>query len=861
MAKIAEFEMSDGRIAQFEVDDETTPEQAQVIFEEFKKKQQDPSLLQKTHDVLNTANSQIAGIAGAPVDFTAGLMSKVGLYPEHADAFGGSKSIKRGFDNLGIGYQKEGDPESRLGRILGDTAGFALPLAKGAQAVSKTSGALGAVARDAIEAVAKNPKMAGLLELLGISGAAAGGNIAESSLEEGPHKDMFVNAAELGGGVGATLAPAALKAVSPLGYAYRTAKKAFIPFTEAGGRDRAADRIKSLIVDPSDALRALDDPSIADLTPAQRIGETGLHSLERKVADTTPKDGQFFEATDSANMETLRQAAQEIGGQGDINNSREYLSNRIGEIQGKLKNAALSALDAAEQRVAGLSPEMRISQSSSIYREELETAFTASKRAETAKWEAIPGASVSPKNTLTAIKKITAETPRAQVEDIPMALRTWKSRGFENIKEMQGLRSKLLEEARGARATGKYNTARLAEEAADAVLLDMGVTATGATGKVGQKLREALDYSRQLNQTFRQGKVGKILGNDRLGGDKIAPENTLERLIGSGKEEGFVGLRQGQDAVDTDVSRKSVEQFLRDKLQGRAVKNGQLNPASAERFMREHRDVLDSYPALKKEIEDAVLSTRSSASVKGREIEFSSNVVKSSKSAAGQFLNAPVGKEINSLYLSHDPAGNAKDLMKLVRRSPEATQGIRAAVIEDIFQKSGTGKMTAGGKEIISGDTLLKHLNDKRMSGAMVEILGADGVDGLRKIAFELMKINRAQGSKAADHIINDAPNTIIAIVARVGGARIGGAIGKGTSGGSLQSAATVANNAKKLLGRLTNDTAELILMDALKDKELMKTLLLDVRKPANAIKVKNRLKAWAVASGHNQLFEEEGEE
>src|SRR5690606_1787240 len=139
---------------------------------------------------------------------------------------------------------------------------------------------------------------------------------------------------------------------------------------------------------------------------------------------------------------------------------------------------------------------------------------------------------------------LVADLPRAQRDDIPEAARRFLGGGNESfgseesVKEVHGLYSALREEARNSRAgdTRNLNRARLADDMADALLEDMQ-----SIEAASQPLREAIDFSRHLNERFSRGSVGRVLGNERTGGDRVADIQTLDATVGRPGRSGAVG--------------------------------------------------------------------------------------------------------------------------------------------------------------------------------------------------------------------------------------------------------------------------------------------------------------------------------
>lgn len=71
------------------------------------------------------------------------------------------------------------------------------------------------------------------------------------------------------------------------------------------------------------------------------------------------------------------------------------------------------------------------------------------------------------------------------------------------VQELYGLYRKLGEEAVEARAAGKFNKARIAQELRTSILDDLNKFS--ASGEVGDSLKLARDFSAELNKKIHKG--------------------------------------------------------------------------------------------------------------------------------------------------------------------------------------------------------------------------------------------------------------------------------------------------------------------------------------------------------------------
>ena len=636
----------------------------------------------------------------------------------------------------------------------------------------------------------------------------------------------------------------------------KAAQSALAPFTEEGARVRAERAMQGLVSDPVEAASKLGGDNAAGLTPAQRIGGEKILGVEKKIASQTPQSIEEFAQKAAESQAILRNQMKESG---SIAKTREFVEGKATSIADAVAEKASAAVAKAEGSIAALSPEMRGSQASMILRNELETALKTAKVEEKALWDAIPGAGLQTTGSRKAYSDMVKSLPKAQMEDIPSIAKQFldpKSKdkfiGLQSASELQGLRSKLLEESRVARAAGQYNKARIADNLADGILDDLGAQSGKIKGPVGKQLREALDYTRALKEKFNQGPIGRVLSSERTGADSVAPELTMQTILGAGKVKGDVGLEAALKAADTPETRGAVQQYMLERLNAAAVKDGKLNPALAKKFFNDNVDILDKFPDIRKKLSAAISLDRDAARLLGREKSLASSMNDPAKSATARFLKAPVEKEIEAVYKAQDPGKAARDLRRMVIKDPEAMQGLRAATMEDLVKNSHAGVDDVG-NPVLSGGKIMSQLSDKRKRPVLMAILGEEKLGKLENIASQWSKLEAAQTAKEAERIISDKPNIIIEMLVTTAGARFGAKLGAGTSGASLKTSSFMSNKAREFVQGLSADRAEALLIQAFteQDGELMKSLLLNTTTPQGKKKAAEKFSEWFTTKGH----------
>lgn len=668
-------------------------------------------------------------------------------------------------------------------------------------------------------AIALGAKSAGAYEMLTPQDVPEGGELNPAK----KLKDVATSAA-----IGAVAVPVLDKAaskvinlaskISPVAVVARSGKKVAnkvaAPFTKEATQQRVANRIQELAPDTAKVEAGLNSEMNAiapDLTPAQMAGDERLLGLQEAVRKQMPEvDAVLAEKAQKATAQ-LEEAASGIGASVPATKTTEY-------IGGLIESAELSAAN----KLAKLEPNIRASQAAVIVRDEIDKAYSAAKVVENAKWEKVPKVGLSTDGIKKAYVDILRSTSKVKREDIPDAARKFLAPGsktsFKNIEPVQtiqDLRSKLLEESRNARAgdTPNLNKARLAEDMADAIITDLGAQANNAQGKLGKSLREALDTSRKVKETFWQGDVGKIISSQRTGADKIPTELTLESSVGTGKIAGAVAIKSLLKAAPTRENYGAMQAYIMNNFNSSsAVKDGILNRVQAQKWMKSNEDVLDLFPDIKAGINTAIVASEK-AKVLGGSVK--------------EYINAPIEREFDRIIKAKNPAETAKAVMNIAKTDPtgEAVLGLKTAAVEQLL---GNNKLFADSRTMMAAKEILDPADMKKLEwiNKKIESINSKGV--------------------GVGGIINDAPNTLIDGFARTVAASTSRKVAKALGhGGTLQAPAFASDAMKRFLGKINADSAEGMLARAVVDKELFATLLKPIKAPEQAAVVEKRLNTW----------------
>ena len=425
------------------------------------------------------------------------------------------------------------------------------------------------------------------------------------------------------------------------------------------------------------------------------------------------------------------------------------------------------------------------------------------------------------------------------------------------VREMQGLRSKLLESARIARKNLQWNKARIADDMGDAILRDLNAV---NEGEGVESLQAALAATKQYKRRFESGIVGKIRGYSKSGIPTIEPELTLDISIGRRGQK--AALRFEDIGRITPEAEAATKRYLARSFTDYATEGAtnRINPIKANDWIRNNEAVLDKVPGLRSQMMDVAkaqdLANKTRVAMDARKAALRDPKV----SASARFLNtADMDKEVHSIFQSPTSFKMANQLARQARKDPTglALQGLRGGTVDYMLEKSSVGSFNELGEKTLSGNTLLGFINDN--SATLGQVFEPQQIARMRRIGTELAKIEKVERIKPGEDIeLKDVASSALVLFARVAGARIGGIWGRESAGGSLQMAQIFSSKAKGFVMRLSKDRAAEMVHDAIlsDDPALLKALLLPIDKPGTARfdlhmqTLNNQMNLWLAGTG-----------
>ncbi len=393
---------------------------------------------------------------------------------------------------------------------LGEVAGLIVPASKVIEGLSKGAGLIGRISGTLYKAMTKHPSLTIAGEVGGGLGAGVARGVGEQEFPESP---ALKGTLELAGGIAGGVVPILL-INAPTAILARTGKNIFqritLPFTKEGAEFRAGEFVKGEVPDRAASITRITEGTIADIPPAVASGEQRLSTLLKSLMAKDP-------VTEAETIETLSKAVIKLEGEmrrfgfGSPGLLADITKNRIAAIELGIDKRIATAIGKAQKRLDALPVARRTTEESRIVRNELEAVMRQELDKTRQLWAEVPKEiEVRFEKTRETLRGIQDDLAFSQQNDVPVFLKRDpiiidKDLASTTIKEMQGLRSKLLETARFARSKGQWNKARIAGDVSDAILEDIGIVGKEATTKGSASLQAALASTRRNKERFEQG--------------------------------------------------------------------------------------------------------------------------------------------------------------------------------------------------------------------------------------------------------------------------------------------------------------------------------------------------------------------
>jgi hypothetical protein len=780
---------------------------------------------------------------------------------------------------------------SRMGNVAAQSAAMAVPLGAAATRVGQAAqgaNAIRAALQNAVSNAGRSFRQAPTRFITAEAGLGAaagyGGFVAE---ERYPDSDAARFVGELLGGVTASGVvegakrgvPAAARGVMkaargsplPVGMVVRTWDQIAGTANTATAMPRAQDRIRRAAgSSPLDVISSMEEELLPGarqlMTPAQLSGQPGLLSLERSIIETTDETKQrSLEQLESLNdliRSSLTRGPSTPAAQAVEGAQRDYYTL----LNERLRLAGVKT----EEAIARLVPGAPAEQANRIARREIDEALEAAVKQERELFNLIEGSTPVPTaSTQQAYRNLVIEMGSAGRDEIPTLARSLfgdKGRlvtgsdgvatATTTVQELRTAQSLFRAKAREARvgATPNFTQARMYDNLANAITEDI----SNISGEQAAIVADAVNYSRQRNEVFGRGEVGRMLRGAADSGDVIPESLTLQKTLGLGGPAGaeaYDNILEAAAFAANNANYRSfenvavvLEDFVKNEFMRSTIRNGTVDPSLVETFVRNNEELLNRMPLLAQDIQEAAqaqTAVEASEALRRAGIQTFSDPATSKAFTLVQ--KGPV-QAFNDVFNSTNPAVEMQKLVDIVGADAtgEGLQGLKSGFFEYILS---TASNSSGA---VSGEALLTMLRNDSFKTAMEKLLEPAELANLGVIARTAQRVEaarRATPSKegvTGDKLGMFAEKTL-QIAGAMGGRRLSALIG----GAPLQTPAFVSQLFVSLGNAGMLNPARDLIIAAMGDEKLFREVLLNnliLGKPVTR-RGKQLLNSWALVS------------
>ena len=425
------------------------------------------------------------------------------------------------------------------------------------------------------------------------------------------------------------------------------------------------------------------------------------------------------------------------------------------------------------------------------------------------------------------------------------------------VKEAQEMRSLALSLGRQYQASGDLNNARIAFGFADGLLDDLNSLPDGSNMAYDM----ARAYSKSLNDTFTRAFAGELVDKTRKGADRLAPELLANRLFQGGDDPTYLRVRQldavGQFAKDQGFEgaeeaattiKGTTEMLLRNaRAAAFDPETGQVNTRRLQQWMNKNKELLDTFPALRADLEDAqranVLLGERLRVNKAREQELKDQIT--FRNLLSSKIESPTTVISQALSRSNRrPMQSLNNLLKTANSAPEnlqeqARSGLKSSILEWAMTSGGGTSRTFSPRELY--DRLFTKVPNADTDISLVDwmtqnnVMPEQEVKQLRSWLTEMVKLEASQATGEIGELV-ERTGPILDFYLRITGSALGTRAQSMMTGGQGGPGALVAAGAgSKALRRVFEDVPEALKTDVM--TEMMRNpelLALMMRKPAN---------------------------
>ena len=803
------------------------------------------------------ANKALIDVVGFPVDVANAGLNLVGLGSERP--VGGSKHLTGLAERAGL-VNEEGFPQTgfeRAGRVVGASLpGF------GAVGTAARMGKTGGIFAPMVESFAAAPRATTAIEAVSAGGAAVGGEIGRSLAEDNEEVGQIIG--EIVGGISAP-ATAMIASKVPM---VRLIDQATRPLRKnaqqklAGGilQDATGDRALTLAKDPG--FTPLEGTKF---TLGEKLNDQNLITLEQAVAKKIPGLADDMVKNRTQTNRAIADSLNNFSGNVTGVDTRDRTVQLFHSVKARLKNAMNARMSGAvrltQEKVATLKAKNERADISKILNDELEDALTDVRGQERLLWNSLDETEAI---TLRSGKEaydqfIGKQTPVPQFVKKFLKSKNIKTKNFKQVKEF---RTNLINVQKEARAAGRSDIAFFLQKVNDGILDDI------SNSSLSDDFGIAVGFSRELNNRFTKGRIGKAMRFAPRGGKAVQDTSMSEELFPANPIKASEGFEAAMAATapmpgTEGVSRqRNMVAAVEDLLKTRLFDNtGEFNETAARAMLSKKGEFLRQFPELTKQVHDAVVSVDARDVLANRLKGARSNLKDKGKTALALIANTRADQVIPKIMNSP----NRKRLLsqavrKTLKEDVVAYQGLQDGYTDEVFKHGLTGATNSDGDRVISGMRMEEYFNATIKDAVDAGLWDKEQASRLKNI---IQNAKRAESvgtnEQQINKLLDDKTNFLSDFIIRVIGAGAGGRVSKQMLGtGTLVSQTAGSKVARKIAESLPQESLIQVLGNAIRDEDLYKDLLrIDTSEPFDTRQAQ-RIHSWLMGMGIEMVTDEE---
>ena len=443
------------------------------------------------------------------------------------------------------------------------------------------------------------------------------------------------------------------------------------------------------------------------------------------------------------------------------------------------------------------------------------------------------------------------------------------------VTEATEMRAEALNLARQLTATGDLNAARVASRFADGLLNDLNSVPEGANAAYDI----ARAYSASLNNTFTRAFAGRAVEKGKTGAEKIAPELLAQRLMVGGSDPTYLRVQQINDvgtfaieqgfegAADTAATiRVTTEMIVRNaRAAAFDSQTGTVNQKALRKWMDSNKDLMDTFPALKADLENAdtanLLLTKREAVNASKEKALKGQVTfRDLLSSTTESPTTAVAKALGSGNKA--PMRSLNNLNQVIKDAPEelkdsARAGLKSSVLEWAMTKGGATSRSFSPRNMY--DNLFSKIPNAQSNISVMDwmvssdLIPEREVTAVKKYLTEMVRLEAMDAAGTIGDIAKDA-GPMLDFYLRISGSALGARAQQLIPGGGGAGSLIAASAGSKAMRNIFNKVPESMKLDVMSDlmenPELLAAMMRKPRNDREKIRIAQRVEKLLIGSG-----------